>query len=447
MRKSTIFILGILIFSGVLRIINLNQSVWLDEATTALTTALTLRQFFSGFIVSDFHPPLYYLLIKFWVMIFGSSEVSVRIPSLLFSVGSVYLTYLVAKKLFDEKAGLIAAILIAVNGLSVYYAQEARSYSMTTFLALLMVYFYLNKKWLLFGVALAAAGMTDYVVLFMLPVFWIFAYKEKKLWYSHLFLLTIYLIWSPVFVKQLTAGLGVKDVLPGWWSLLGTLTFKNLLLIPVKFITGRVGILDNAVITISFFVALLIYLSLIQVKPRVKILWAWISLPLIIGILISFKVPTLSYFRYLFCLPGFLIMVSGSLSKFKSRNLAAILTLLIIINSFYSLTYLAGRQYHRENWRDLVKFVESEKSNQSLTVFRSNANMEAYYYYAPGAKITGPEGLNSGAVKIFLMDYLAEIYDPAGSMPTKLINLGYTENGSYNFNSLRVTEFTKNIPE
>ena len=76
----------ILLVALVLRLVSLNQSLWLDEATSALVVRMSVGDMFARFLPGDFHPPLYYLILKFWVSIFGNSEISLRMPSVIFGV-------------------------------------------------------------------------------------------------------------------------------------------------------------------------------------------------------------------------------------------------------------------------------------------------------------------------------------------------------------------------
>ncbi len=67
-----------------LRLMPLNQSLWLDEATSALVTRMSLADFFGKFMPGDFHPPLYYLALRAWGTLFGTSEIALRSLSILF---------------------------------------------------------------------------------------------------------------------------------------------------------------------------------------------------------------------------------------------------------------------------------------------------------------------------------------------------------------------------
>ncbi len=85
----------------------------------------------------DPHPPLYLWVVFFVMRVFSGGLAAVRAFSLLMGLLSVYLAYLLAKELFDERAGIFAALFVSVSALAVRYSQEARSYSLVLALGLL----------------------------------------------------------------------------------------------------------------------------------------------------------------------------------------------------------------------------------------------------------------------------------------------------------------------
>jgi len=90
-----------------------------------------------------------------------------------------------------------------------------------------------------------------------------------------------------------------------------------------------------------------------------------------------------------------------------------------------------------------VNFVESQKKDKSITLFVADSNMEAYRYYAPNAKIAGPEALKAGYDQIWLMCYVKDIFDPNDTLKSKVESLKYQKVGKYDFNGVVVWKYTE----
>ena len=182
-------IIIILTIAFVLRLININQSLWLDEGINVIfARALSYKDLIFSYSVGDFHPPFYHLILKTAIEIFGSSELIVRLPSILFGVATVYVTYLIARKLYDEKTGYIASTLMATAPLHIYYSQEARMYSLAAFFTSLSVFYFISiiKKdrlvyWIGFILSTALMLYCDYLPYLMLPIYFLFLAYSKKI--------------------------------------------------------------------------------------------------------------------------------------------------------------------------------------------------------------------------------------------------------------------------
>ena len=88
MRRRQLAASSVLVLGAGWRLYGLNlQSAWADEITTLVITdpALTFGQFWQ-LVIADVHPPLYYLLLRFWSAAFGQSDVAARIPSAIFGI-------------------------------------------------------------------------------------------------------------------------------------------------------------------------------------------------------------------------------------------------------------------------------------------------------------------------------------------------------------------------
>ena len=91
----------------ILRLFKISQSLWLDEAiNVTFVKNLNLHSLVFEYSIGDFHPPLYHILMRGWILLFGMSEIAVRLPSVILGLFTVYITYLIGKKLFEEKTAL-----------------------------------------------------------------------------------------------------------------------------------------------------------------------------------------------------------------------------------------------------------------------------------------------------------------------------------------------------
>lgn len=453
-------ILIILIFGLVLRLISINQSFWIDEATSALTTKISLHDFFMKFLPGDFHPPLYYLTLRLWSMFFGTSEIVLRNLSVLFGLATVYLVYLIGKELVSKRVGIIASLLLATSGLHVYYSQEARMYAMSTFLVILAIFSFVKiakdksgvGHWILFSVTLGLIGFTDYLPLLIVPVFWIYGFREKKdlfwfrkLFMSHIVLMLFAVFWSTTFIKQFQSGILVVGTSPAWVGALGVFSIKDILLIPVKFIIGRVGFENKYVygLIIGICTVILGYLILRSSKflKALKLVYLWFLVPLSLALIISIKIPVLNYFRFLFVLPAFYLVVANGIGHLKKGWQEVALIIVVLINLITTGLYLTDVKFQREDWRSAVFYVENNRSRNSIVIFPAKSQMEAYHYYAPKTLIYGPEAIKNGYSEIWLVRYAQPISDANDTTRLRIEGLGFNKIKEFDFNGVVIWEY------
>jgi len=122
------------------------QSFWFDEAVTVHLVRMPFADMLAAIPGSESTPPLYYLLAWTWEALFGSAEIGLRSLSALLGTAAVPVAYLVGAQLVSRRAGLMAAALVAVNPLLVWYSQEARAYALLVLLAGLSLLFFARAK-------------------------------------------------------------------------------------------------------------------------------------------------------------------------------------------------------------------------------------------------------------------------------------------------------------
>ncbi len=144
-----------LVLGAALRAVNIGlESLWLDEVISLMLAnghapayqagVTTAAAFASGWldwqpvsfsmlttaVRQDIHPPLYFAVLHLWAGLFGTTEAALRSLSAVGSLGLVGLVYGIARRLAGREVALAAAFVAAVSPAQIYFAQEARMYSL-----------------------------------------------------------------------------------------------------------------------------------------------------------------------------------------------------------------------------------------------------------------------------------------------------------------------------
>lgn len=128
------------ILALLLRVPNLGRAYWIDEGISVGIASHRLSQL-PRLLRHDGSPPLFYVLLHFWMEILGRSEVATHLLPLLISLATVPLGYWAGRELFGRRAGLGAAALLATNPFLNWYSTETRMYTLVVALSLVAVTF------------------------------------------------------------------------------------------------------------------------------------------------------------------------------------------------------------------------------------------------------------------------------------------------------------------
>ena len=147
MKNNTFFKLFIIIILAlILRLWYLDkpEGLWNDEYVGWLIASQKDWGLFIKDVFNNCHTPFYYFYLKFWLMLFPDTDVSLRLSSVLPSVISIPIIYLIGKKLKDVKTGLLASLITAISSFHIYFAQEMRLYSLLFLFSSLVILFFLK---------------------------------------------------------------------------------------------------------------------------------------------------------------------------------------------------------------------------------------------------------------------------------------------------------------
>jgi uncharacterized membrane protein len=204
-------------------------SVLLSERSPALIWATTAR---------DVHPPLYYVIVHYWMLMFGNSLLSLRGLSAVADVGTLVMCLKLMSLVASRRATCFAALMLALLPISVRYSQEVRMYAMLGFwlmaatVALVCWHRQTPSKGYaaLYVLLMSAAFYTHYFAALCVLVHWLYwsglgtgepvALPVRKWLMANVAIVALYLPWLPHLIDQMRRMNGLEWVAPTTWSML-----------------------------------------------------------------------------------------------------------------------------------------------------------------------------------------------------------------------------------
>lgn len=122
-----------------------DSCLWFDEIFSIHAAEMNWRDLI-WFVAQDLiHPPLFYILLKIWIAVGGTSLLWLRFFPVFFSILAVVPFVLLCRQLkFSFPVIALALTFFAVNGSLIKYAQEVRMYSLLQFLALVSLWLFVR---------------------------------------------------------------------------------------------------------------------------------------------------------------------------------------------------------------------------------------------------------------------------------------------------------------
>lgn len=137
--------IAITLIGGWLRVFLLgNKGMWLDETFSVWLANHSVLDMMQWMIKIDQHPPLYYLLLHYWIAHYGDTPYYARLFSALFGTITIPIIYLIGKRISGVLVGLAAAVFMCFSTFNIYYSQEARMYTLLMFNAAMAIYGLVN---------------------------------------------------------------------------------------------------------------------------------------------------------------------------------------------------------------------------------------------------------------------------------------------------------------
>jgi len=391
--KNLIFI--IIFFAFIFRFIGISKyQFWRDEAFSVI---LSSKNFFEmiSLGIKDTSGILYPVILWIWIKIFGNSEMSVRLMSLIFNIASIWILIRFASKYFKSNR-FLWIILFSFNILMIFYSQEARIYSILIFLVLLSVYNFFNYiffqkdrfKYILSSACLlyfhnlaVLVLLTQFLIIFALSL------KNKKINKNYLvdyLLMLLFLIpWFLIFIYQFQLFHG-----QGFWFYFhpvdALVDFNSTLNSGLRlFYYDKYNYIHISIVLLNSILGFWGLINIFKSKNiKAIILSLFFIIPTIISYTISFVYPVF-YLRYvIYIIPFYLFIQIYGLINLKKFIKIFIISILLISNFYvYFFVYLK-QSYLKPDTKGLIEYIKDHKAGDQPIIHSNVSTFFPYEFYS-----------------------------------------------------------------
>ncbi|MGA8491004.1 MAG: glycosyltransferase family 39 protein [Terriglobales bacterium] len=365
------------------------KSFWFDEGVSVAIARLDWYNFARILSRREANMSLYYFLLHFWLHL-GGSEFFVRSLSVLFAIASIPVIYLLGRRLFDSRVGLVAAALLAVNAYHVQYSQDARSYSLMVLLCLLSSLYFLKclnqpsrRNRVAYVICSTLAVYAQFFSLLLVIAQWLslkmldqkqVPRQSKKDWRW------IALLVSPILLFVATTGTGPLR----WVQRPG---LKDLWVFGLH-LTGNGGPLLLLACVAACVAALLPAWPTHKLGRvpwdawRYRFLLSWLVLPTAFILALSLIKPLFVPRYFIFCLPALLLLVACGIARLRPALMAPALLLVLIFSVKGTIDYYKhDLDIQRDDWRSATRYLLNHVQSGDAVLFHVPMGRMPYEFY------------------------------------------------------------------
>lgn len=259
-NRDLFIIIALLLLNIALKSFFLTKfNIDLDEPFTLFRSQQTLKELFSIFSWEN-NPPLYFVLMHFWIKVFGISELSARLLPMLFSTFAVIYMYLIGLKFLKREIALSASLMYSLSNVIIMESHDCRVYSLLVLLILSSFYYFLSiiknprsKSHLVFlvisNVLLIYSHFFSFFIIFLQVIYVIFLPSVRKrimpkYLLSLILAFILYLPYLSIFIKRFFStvekgiskqNVDLSDVIVSFADTFGNNRFGSLIFITIIF--------------------------------------------------------------------------------------------------------------------------------------------------------------------------------------------------------------------
>jgi mannosyltransferase len=462
-RSRTFWIVvGLTALAAALRFATLGvQSYHHDEIVTA---SRILRDGFwhamdaVGF--SESAPPLYYATAWFWTQLTGTGEVGLRSVSALAGIATVPVAYLLGAELSSRRAGIVAAALVAVNPMLVWYSQEARGYALFVLLTAISLLCFVRaldhgrrRDSIGWGIASALALATHYFAAFPIAAeaLWLLRRRGREsggvfpgLWIAG----AAGLLLAPLLIHQ--ASFAHAEWISNFS--LGHRLWET----GLTFALGETGDIiarpEHPLLMLVPALAAVAGLALVFARgarsdrraAQIPLVIAAVTVvvPLVIGLLDSGKDYVLARNLLPALVPLLVAVAVGFTLPNARRRGAALAAVLIAYSLGFSVWASLSPALQRPNWESVATAIGEPTEPRAMVTWTLGEASLRYYLSTGSFQVRPSDGFKWWVGEI---DFISD--GPAPPPPARILGPGFSEVGYEKAGRLYVRRFATPGPE
>jgi uncharacterized membrane protein len=407
--KQLLFSLMSIVFFGFcLRMWGLgDQPLWTDEGHSWFKSTLPWSVIMDNMASKDVHPPFYYILLS--LIGAQNNEINLRLPSVLFSIGSVGIVWFMGLISENLKTASIASLLIAISPLHIQYSQEVRHYAAFEFfsslscLGLLIFikqwcdpflnsrfrsdsdnYIFYKKAMLpaclvVFGTAASLWTSNTSVFLLLainLTVLLIFlkVHSESrliflKIWFFYqALILIIWSFWVPSLIHQSNYDSWITD--KGFDSLYNVVNdFWAYFIYSYR-----------PFFTLFFITLVTLGISRTKNKNYAYALASLVVIPLISNLVVSYWSPILVTRSLIWVSLPLFVLIAIGLSSIKNKYFFYLSLIFVVLIQFQGL-WIYWNDFSKERWDLVIQYLHNNKKLGDAVVLSPPWVSDAFEYY------------------------------------------------------------------
>jgi mannosyltransferase len=382
------FVVGVTAIAAVLLALSIGEKgLWLDEALSVQRASLDWRSLWTELSTTQANMGLYYILLKAWVAIAGTTEAAVRSLSAVIAVATLPLVYFLARRIFDARSALAGVALLAFNSFFIRYGQEARGYSLLTLLVVASTWAFVRAldrpesrlRWVAYVVTGTLAVYAHFfgALVALAHAVWLVRERPREaVWRALGAWLAIAALAAPILAFVLFKDVGQIDWIPtpraidalhvlrqlsgdaGWWLL---------------------GLYGAACA-----------LALGRSDSRARLLWVWLLVPFVVAFGLSAFKPIVQSRYLIVVLPPLAMLAGAGIARVRSQPLAGLMLSVALVLSAIGVRdwrHEADRQY----WRHAARHVMANAQPGDAVGFYVYSARVPFEYYLDRLGLRRPD--------------------------------------------------------